>query len=243
VTAVTIPAEMYPFDCATEHTALLIIDMQNDFCSPGGYGALMGYDVEKTRRPIEPIRRVLHAARSVGMRIIHTREGHRPDLSDCPANKLEHSKKMGAGIGDAGPLGRVLVRGERGHAIIDELQPLPDEVVLDKPGKGAFYQTDLDVILQNGGITHLLFTGVTTDVCVHTTLRNANDMGLRCLLIEDCCGAFDEANHRAAVSMVKMQGGIFGWVSTSTEVADVLNGIVAPASDTVDAGTAAGRTW
>ncbi len=222
MTTVTAETSPYRFDIAT--TALLVIDMQNDFCSPGGYGALMGYDVALTRAPIEPISRVLDAARSAGMKVIHTREGHRPDLSDCPANKLEHSKQMGAGIGDMGPLGRILVRGEKGHAIIDELQPLPQEIVLDKPGKGSFYQTDLDLILHRAGITHLIFTGVTTDVCVHTTLRDANDRGLRCLLLEDCCGAFDPELHAAAVKMVKMQGGIFGWVSNSTEMVGALAG-------------------
>ena len=222
---ISILAETYPFTCDVERTALLVIDMQNDFCSPGGYGALMGYDVAMTRRPIEPIRRTLQAARRAGLTVIHTREGHRPDLSDCPPNKLEHSKKMGAGIGDLGPLGRVLVRGEHGHALINELQPLTNELVVDKPGKGAFYQTDLEVILRNLGITYLIFSGVTTDVCVHTTLRNANDMGFRCLLLEDCCGAFDAANHRAAVNMVKMQGGIFGWVSTSDQAVAALDGV------------------
>ncbi len=213
-----VKAEVSPFHFDVEKTALIVIDMQNDFCMPGGYGALMGYDVSFTRAPIEPIRRVLDAVRKAGMMVIHTREGHRPDLSDCPANKLEHSKQMGAGIGDQGPLGRILVRGEKGHSIIDELQPIPGEIILDKPGKGSFYQTDLELILHNAGITHLIFSGVTTDVCVHTTLRDANDRGLRCLLLEDCCGAFMPLHHQAAVSMVKMQGGIFGWVSNSTEM-------------------------
>ncbi len=225
VTAETSP---FHFDVAT--TALMVIDMQNDFCMPGGYGALMGYDVAYTRAPIEPIRAVLDAARAAGLKVIHTREGHRPDLSDCPANKLEHSKQMGAGIGDMGPLGRILVRGERGHAIIDELQPVAGEIVLDKPGKGSFYQTDLDLILRNAGITHLIFSGVTTDVCVHTTLRDANDRGIRCLLLEDCCGAFDPMHHKAAVSMVKMQGGIFGWVSNSTAMVKALAGTAALAA-------------
>lgn len=226
----TVTAEVSPFRFDIATTALLVIDMQNDFCAPGGYGALMGYDVSLTRAPIEPIRRVLDAAREAGLTIIHTREGHRPDLSDCPANKLDHSKLMGAGIGDMGPLGRILVRGEKGHAIIDELQPIPGETVLDKPGKGSFYQTDLDLILKNRGITHLLFSGVTTDVCVHTTLRDANDRGFRCLLLEDCCGAFDPMLHQAAVNMVKMQGGIFGWVANSIEMARALAGAPALAT-------------
>ncbi|HEX6513733.1 MAG TPA: isochorismatase family cysteine hydrolase [Chloroflexota bacterium] len=227
---VTVTAETSPYHFDLDSTALLVIDMQNDFCSPGGYGALMGYDVSLTRAPIEPIRRVLEAARGAGMKIIHTREGHRPDLSDCPANKLEHSKQMGAGIGDMGPLGRILVRGEKGHAIIDEVQPMPGEVILDKPGKGSFYQTDLDLILRNWGVTHLIFTGVTTDVCVHTTLRDANDRGIRCLLLEDCCGAFDPELHAAAVKMVKMQGGIFGWVSIATHLVRALAGAPALAA-------------
>ncbi|MBD2099641.1 cysteine hydrolase [Leptolyngbya sp. FACHB-261] len=224
---ISVPAEAYPLDLPLEKTALLVIDMQNDFCAYGGYGDLMGYDITMTRRPIEPIQKVLAAVRETPITVIHTREGHRPDLSDCPPNKIERSRRVGAGIGDPGPMGRILVRGEKGHAIIDELQPVAGEIVLDKPGKGSFYQTDLDLILRNRGISHLLFSGVTTDVCVHTTMRVANDIGYYCLLLEDCCGAFDQGNHQAAINMVKMQGGVFGWVSNSQKLCSALVGATA----------------
>ncbi|MBC7340138.1 MAG: cysteine hydrolase [Firmicutes bacterium] len=205
----------YEFECDTGHTALLIIDMQRDFCAPGGFGEKLGNDISLTRKVIAPIQRVLSAWREAGLFVVHTREGHRPDLSDCPASKLRRSKRQGAGIGDPGPMGRILVRGEYGHDIVDELKPLPGEPVVDKPGKGAFYQTDLDVILRTRGISSLVVTGVTTHVCVHTTIREANDRGYECLLLEDCAAAFDPRDHEAAVRMVHQQGGIFGWVSTS----------------------------
>jgi nicotinamidase-related amidase len=203
----------YAFNFNPTSTALVIIDMQNDFCSPGGFGEMLGNDITLTRSIIPVIQQLLQVARKAGLLIIHTREGHLPDLSDCPPSKLERSKKQGAGIGDRGPMGRLLVRGERGHAIVPELAPLEGEPVIDKPGKGAFYQTELESLLIQNKIETLLLCGVTTHVCVHTTLREANDRGFECLVLEDATAAFDPVDQQAALHMVRQQGGIFGWTS------------------------------
>ncbi|HVB47388.1 MAG TPA: isochorismatase family cysteine hydrolase [Burkholderiales bacterium] len=217
-----VQAEPYEFGLDPAHCALLIIDMQRDFVDPGGFGEALGNDVALLRKAIAPTRRVLEAARDLGMLVIHTREGHRPDLTDLPPSKKLRGR-LKTGIGDRGPMGRILVRGEYGHDIVDELKPVAGEPIVDKPGKGAFYATDLDAILHDRGIRQLVVCGVTTEVCVNTTVREANDRGYDCLVLEDCVGSYFPEFQKAALAMIKAQGGIFGWVGNSQRLLEALN--------------------
>lgn len=218
---IAIEAEPYTLDLTPSKCALLIIDMQRDFLEPGGFGEMLGNDVSQLRQSIEPNKKLLAAWRAAGLQVLHTREGHRPDLADLPpAKKVRgHGAKT---IGDTGPMGRILIRGEAGHDIIPELYPLPGEPVIDKPGKGAFFATDLHAILQNLGITQLIVTGVTTEVCVNTTVREANDRGYECLVPEDCVASYFPVFQEMGLKMIKAQGGIFGWVSDSSKIITAL---------------------
>ncbi|HEX4114112.1 MAG TPA: isochorismatase family cysteine hydrolase [Stellaceae bacterium] len=220
----TVKAEPYEFDFDPKICALVIIDMQRDFVEPGGFGEALGNDVSLLRRAIEPTQRVLAAARAAGIAVIHTREGHRSDLFDlAPAKKARGRLK--SGIGDPGPMGRILVRGEYGHDIIDELKPIAGEPVIDKSGKGAFYATDFDTLLKSRHIQQLIVCGVTTEVCVNTTVREANDRGYDCLVLEDCVASYFPEFQRVGIAMIKAQGGIFGWVAKSEQVLPVLAGV------------------
>jgi nicotinamidase-related amidase len=214
---VTVPAMPYPFEMDPASTALVIIDMQRDFLLPGGFGESLGNDVSMLTKVVEPLGKVLAAARAAGMMVIHTREGHRPDMTDCPPAKLARGKSD-TPIGSDGPNGRILIRGEVGHDIIEELAPADGEAVLDKPGKGAFYATDLELMLRNAQIKSLIVTGVTTEVCVHTTVREANDRGFECLVPSDCVGSYFQEFHEVGLKMIAAQGGIFGWVTPSDEL-------------------------
>jgi nicotinamidase-related amidase len=222
-TSLSLRAQPYEFRFEPASTALVVIDMQRDFILPGGFGEMLGNNVTRLKPAIEPTRRVLDAFRSKHLTVLHTREGHRSDMSDCPPAKRARGK-LKTGIGDPGPMGRVLIRGEQGHGIIEALAPLPSEPIIDKPGKGAFFATDLDQILKNLGIRSLIVTGVTTEVCVQTTVREANDRGYECLVLEDCVASYFPEFHRAAIAMIKAQGGIVGWVSTSADLLKVLVG-------------------
>jgi len=214
-------AEPFDLDLDLATTALVVIDMQRDFVQPKGFGELLGNDVSLLRDAIEPTHRVLEAARAAGLLVVHTREGHRPDLTDCPPAKLNRGGKTF--IGTDGPMGRILVRGENGHDIVPELAPIDSEPVVDKPGKGAFYATDLETILRNHGIKTLLVCGVTLEVCVHTTVREANDRGYECAVLEDCVASYFPEFQRVGLEMIKAQGAIFGWVSTADNAVERLS--------------------
>ena len=227
----SISAQPYPFVMTLARCALVVIDMQRDFLEAGGFGAMLGNNVELLRRAIAPTHALLRAARECGMLVVHTREGHRPDLADLPPSKQSRGR-LAVGIGDRGPMGRILVRGEPGHDIIPELYPAPGEPIVDKPGKGAFYATDLDAVLRNRGITQLLVCGVTTEICVSTTVREANDRGYECLVVEDCCASYFPEFHRSALATIAAQGGILGWVASSGGVIEALRaGSTAPVAE------------
>jgi nicotinamidase-related amidase len=227
-TPVKVNADPTPFTFDPLTTALLVIDMQRDFVEPGGFGETLGNDVGQLRGVIEPLAETLAATRAAGITVIHTREGHLPDLSDCPPAKLNRGAPS-MRIGDAGPNGRILIRGERGHGIIDELAPADGELVIDKPGKGAFYATVLGDVLSSAGITSLVVTGVTTEVCVHTTVREANDRGYECLVLSDCVGSYFPEFQQAGLAMIAAQGGIFGWVAPSSAYLSAMSALAASA--------------
>jgi len=212
---INMDANPYEYQFNMESTALLVIDMQNDFCAHGGFGEKLGNDIGEVIKIIPNIKSVINTCRSFNIQIIYTKEGHLPDLSDCPESKLRRSKAKGAGIGDLGSMGRIMIRGELGNDIVNELYPIEGDLIIHKPGKGSFYNTNLEEELETRGIKSLIVTGVTTHVCVHTTIREANDRGYECLLVEDCCAAYDRNDHIAAVNMTYEQGGIFGWVSST----------------------------
>ena len=223
---VEVPAEPTPFTLQAGATALIVIDMQRDFVLPGGFGESLGNDVDQLLKVIPPLAALIAAARAAGMMVIHTREGHEPDLSDCPPAKLNRGAPSKR-IGDPGKYGRILIRGEYGHDILDELAPIDGELVIDKPGKGAFYATVLQDVLTEAGITQLLVTGVTTEVCVHTTTREANDRGYECLVVSDCVGSYFPEFQRVGLEMIKAQGGIFGWVADTTAVVPAIESLAA----------------
>ena len=225
----SVAAAPYPFTFDRAHTALVIIDMQRDFVEPGGFGETLGNDVSHLQAVVPPLKRVLETVRAVGLTVIHTREGHVPDLSDCPPAKLSRGAPSKR-IGDEGKYGRILIRGEYGHDIVDELAPIDGEVVIDKPGKGAFYATELQDVLVEAGITQLLVTGVTTEVCVHTTTREANDRGYECLVVSDCVGSYFPEFQRIGLEMIKAQGGIFGWVADTAALIPALKQITTNAA-------------
>jgi biuret amidohydrolase len=218
---VTFEAEPTPLTVELDVAALVIIDMQRDFLERGGFGEALGNDVSRLQAAVAPCKAVLAAARRLGMLVVHTREGHRPDLSDAPRHKVQRGDPA-TRIGARGPMGRILIRGEPGHDIISELYPLSSEPVIDKPGKGAFYQTDLELMLRNRGIDTLFVCGVTTEVCVNTTVREANDRGFRCIVLSDCCGSYFAEFHEMGLAMIKAQGGIFGWVAGSDSLLKIL---------------------
>jgi nicotinamidase-related amidase len=223
-----VPAEPYPFEFSLDDTALVIIDMQRDFVEPGGFGESLGNDVDQLRAVIPVLADVLQQTREAGLLVVHTREGHQPDLSDCPPSKLNRGKPSQR-IGDPSPNGRILIRGEKGHDIIPELYPIDGEPVVDKPGKGAFYATEFGDILAERGIRKLIVTGVTTEVCVHTTVREANDRGYECLVLSDCVGSYFPDFQRIGLQMIAAQGGIFGWVAPADAFLSGLSALTAPA--------------
>jgi nicotinamidase-related amidase len=224
---ISVDAEPYAYVFDPNTTALIVIDMQRDFVEPGGFGESLGNDVSQLAAVVPPLRAMLLGARAAGLPVIHTREGHRPDLTDCPPAKLRRGKPSQR-IGDPGPKGRILIRGEYGHDIIDELKPVEGEFVIDKSGKGSFYDTGLSALLEALGVTSLLVAGVTTEVCVHTTVREANDRGYECLVLADCVGSYFPDFQRAALAMISAQGGIFGWVAPSTAVLPALASMTVP---------------